>query len=111
MMDYVTFEEFAKIEIRVGTIVEAEIPEGSNKLLKYRVDFGPEGVKTIFSGIQKWFTPEELVGVQTIFVINLVPKKMGDLGESEGMLFAAESEGRPVLVRFAETMANGTRMI
>lgn len=110
-MDQITFEEFAKVEILVGTIVEAEVPEGSNKLVKYQVDFGTEGKKTIFSGIQKWFTSAELVGVQTAFVVNLAPKKMGDLGESQGMLLAAEVDGRPVLTRFAETIANGTRMI
>lgn len=110
-MDYITWEEFAKVEIRVGTIVEAEIPEGSNKLLKYRVDFGEWGVKTIFSGIQKWFKPEDLVGKQTAFVVNLPSKKMGDLGESQGMLLAAENEGKPVWVSFEEKLLNGTRMI
>lgn len=110
-MDCITFDEFAKVEILVGTIISAEIPEGSNKLIKYQVDFGTVGEKTIFSGIQKWFTPEELVGVQTAFVVNLAPKKMGDLGESQGMLLAAEADGQPVLVRFATVVPNGTRMI
>jgi methionyl-tRNA synthetase len=110
-MDYITWEDFAKVEIRVGTIVTAEIPEGSNKLIKYKVDFGELGEKTIFSGIQKWFTPDELVGKQTAFVVNLATKKMGTLGESEGMLLAGEVEGRPVLVSFGETLANGTRLI
>jgi methionyl-tRNA synthetase len=110
-MEYISWEDFEKVEIRVGTIVAAEIPDGSNKLIKYRVDFGELGEKTIFSGIQKWFTPEELVGKQTTFVVNLVPKKMGDLGESEGMLFAGEVEGKPALVSFSEVLVNGTRMI
>lgn len=114
-MDYITWDDFAKVDIRVGTIVEAIVPEGSNKLISYRVDFGdlPDGlgIKTIFSGIQKWFSVDDLVGVQTTFVVNLAPKKMGDLGESEGMLFAAEREGRPVLVTFTEPIKNGTRMI
>jgi methionyl-tRNA synthetase len=110
-MDYITWDDFAKVDIRVGTIIEASVPEGSNKLISYRVDFGEMGMKTIFSGIQKWFGVDDLVGVQTTFVINLAPKKMGDLGESEGMLFAAEQEGQPVLVTFAEPLTNGTRMI
>jgi methionyl-tRNA synthetase len=114
-MDYITWDDFAKVDIRVGTIIEASVPEGSQKLVKYQVDFGDPpvggGVKTIFSGISKWFGVDDLVGVQTTFVINLAPKKMGDLGESEGMLFAAEQEGRPVLVTFAEPLTNGTRMI
>jgi len=110
-MDYVSWEEFAKVDIRVGTIVSAEIPEGSNKLIKYQVDFGELGELTIFSGIQKWFKPEELVGLQTTFVVNLPPKKMGDLGESMGMLFAAESEEGPALVKFETKLVNGTRLI
>lgn len=111
MADIITWDEFARVEILVGTIMAVEVPEGSNKLLKYWVDFGPEGERVIFSGIQKWFTPDELVGVQTAFVVNLAPKKMGELGESQGMLLAAEAEGKPVLVRFTESVANGTRMI
>lgn len=110
-MEYIAWKDFAKVEIRVGTIVEAEVPEESNKLLKYRVDFGELGIKTIFSGIQKWFKPEDLLGKQTTFVVNLAPKKMGELGESEGMLFAGEVEGKPVLVGFDEKLLNGTRMI
>jgi len=114
-MSLITYEEFEKVEILVGTIVEVEIPEGSNKLLKYQVDFGTLGMKTIFSGIQKWFTVDDLVGVQTTFVFNLAPKKMGNLGESEGMLFAAEveveGEERPVLVKFDVPLTNGTRLI
>lgn len=110
-MDLITWGEFEKVEIRVGTIVAAEVPEGSNKLIKYRVDLGEFGEKTIFSGIQKWFAPEDLVGVQTTFVVNLAPKKMGNLGESEGMLFAAENEEGPVLVKFDCKLINGTRLI
>ena len=114
-MDYITYDDFAKVDVRVGTILSAEVPEGSKKLIKFTIDFGELGEKTIFSGILQWFKAEEMVGIQTTFVINLAPRKMGDFGESEGMLFAAdavvEGEKRPVLVKFDTSLINGTRLI
>jgi methionyl-tRNA synthetase len=101
--------------VRVGTIVGAEVPEGSEKLIKFRIDFGELGEKIIFSGILQWFKAEELVGVQTTFVVNLAPRKMGNFGESEGMLFAADAvingEKQPILVKFEMPLINGTRLI
>jgi methionyl-tRNA synthetase len=73
----------------MGTVVEATIPEGSNKLIRQVVDFGDEiGNRIIFSGIKQWYSPEELVGKQLPYLINLEPRKM--MGEeSQGMLVAA----------------------
>jgi len=114
-MDYITYDDFSKVDIRVGTIVQAEVPEGSKKLIKLTIDFGSFGERIIFSGILQWFKPEDLVGVQTTFVVNLAPRKMGDFGESQGMLFAADAmvdeEQRPVLVRFDCKLQNGDRLI
>jgi methionine--tRNA ligase beta chain len=91
MMETISFEEVMKVEMRVGAIVEAEEVEGSSKLVQMKVDFGEKiGERTIFAGIKKWYKPEELVGKQTAFFMNLAPKKMGDFGESQGMLVAAE---------------------
>ena len=105
----ITFDDYSKIEIRVGEIVEAVVPEGSNKLIMFRVDFGSEiGQKTIFSGIKEWYSPEELVGIKTIWVVNLAPKKT-PFGESEGMLFACDDkEGRPYIVRVGEEVGVGS---
>ena len=114
-MDYITYDEFAKVDIRVGTILKAEVPEGSKKLIKLTIDFGDLGEKIIFSGILQWFAPEDLVGVQTTFVVNLAPRQMGTFGESQGMLFAVDAmvdeEQRPVLVRFDQKLQNGDRLI
>ncbi len=115
-MDCITYDDFSKVDIRVGTIAKAEVPEGSKKLIKLTIDFGSElGERVIFSGILQWFTPEDLVGVQTTFVVNLAPRKMGDFGESQGMLFAADAmvdeEQRPELVRFDHKLQNGDRLI
>jgi len=107
MKDIIDFADYMKIEIRVGQIVEASVPEGSNKLIKFRVDFG-EYQKTIFSGIKEWYSPEELVGVKTMWVVNLAPKKT-PFGESEGMLFACDDkEGKPVMVRIGEDVEVGS---
>ena len=109
MKPVISFDEYDKIEVRVGRIVEALVPEGSNKLIMFRVDFGSEiGQKTIFSGIKEWYSPEELVGIKTIWVVNLVPKKT-PFGESEGMLFACDrTDGRPYIVRIDAEVENGS---
>jgi methionyl-tRNA synthetase len=108
MKDLINFDDYSKIEIRVGQIVAAEVPEGSNKLIQFRVDFGAEiGQKTIFSGIKEWYTPEELVGVKTMWVVNLAPKKT-PFGDSEGMLFACDTrEGKPYIVRVGDEVEIG----
>jgi len=91
MKDEVTFDDFSKIDFRVGKIVKAENIEGADTLLRLTVDFGELGERTILSGIKKWYKPKDLTGNNYIFVFNLAPKKM--MGEeSQGMIMAAESE-------------------
>ena len=94
----IEFADFTKVEMRVGLVVEVTAPEWSNKLLKQRVDFGPElGERVIFSGIKKWYAPEDLQGKKLVYVTNLAPRKMGE-EVSEGMILAAEGEdGKPIL--------------
>lgn len=98
MKPVITFDDFAKIDLRVGTVVTCEEKEGSEKLLRLTVDFGEEGTRTILSGIKKWYTPENLVGKQFVFVFNLAPRRM--MGEeSQGMILAADGEeNTPILV-------------
>lgn len=79
------FEDFLKVDMRVGTIKECELVAGSDKLLKMQVDFGSLGMRQILSGIQKSYTPLELIGTQGIFVVNLKPRKMMGM-ESQGMM-------------------------
>lgn len=107
MKDLITFDEYAKVEVRVGKIVEAIVPEGSAKLIQFTVDFGSEQ-RTIFSGIKQWYAPEELVGVTTVWVTNIPPKKT-PFGESNGMLFACDNnEGMPYIVRIGENVPLGS---
>lgn len=85
----ISIDEFAKIEVKVGTVESAEAVPETNKLLKLSVDFGEEtGPRQIVSGIRAYVTePEELVGRQLAFVTNLAPRRIKGL-ESNGMLFA-----------------------
>lgn len=91
-MDTITIDDFAKIDIRIGKVIEAKEVEGSEKLMRCVVDFGPElGQRIIFSGIKKWYKTDELVGKLLPYVVNLQPRKM--MGEeSQGMLMAVDSE-------------------
>lgn len=93
MADKIKFSDFQKLDIRIGTVIEAVVPEWSHWVMKLVVDLGPEiGKKTIFAGIMKFYKPEELVGKQFPFVVNLEPKKMGPMGDvSEGMMMAASA--------------------
>ncbi len=98
MKDLISFAEFAKIDLRVGKVVEAKIPEGSEHLIELRVSFGEEGERTIFAGIKQWYLSDELKGKKLVFVLNMAPKKT-PFGESEGMLLAVDSgEGKPLVI-------------
>jgi len=84
----ISFEDFQKVDIRVGEILSAEKIPDTDKLLKLSVDFGKEGIRQIVSGISEYFPdPQTLVGKQTTFVFNLEPRTIKGY-ESNGMLFA-----------------------
>ncbi|MBC7422476.1 MAG: methionine--tRNA ligase subunit beta [Ferruginibacter sp.] len=84
----IVFDDFAKIDLRIGTIIAAEKVEKADKLLKLEVDLGFEK-RTIVSGIALHFAPAEIVGKQVVVVINLAPRKMRGI-ESNGMILMAE---------------------
>jgi len=84
----IVFDDFAKIDLKVGTIVAAEKVEKADKLLKLQVDLGFE-TRTIVSGIAMHFKPEDIVGKQVTVVVNLAPRKMRGI-ESNGMILMAE---------------------
>jgi len=110
-MDPVNFEDFTKIDFRVGKVIKAENIEGADTLMRLKVDFGPLGERTILSGIKKWYQPKDLKGKNYIFVYNLEPKKM--MGEdSQGMIMAAEDESGEncVLLVPDDDIAPGTRV-
>ena len=90
-MDQINYDDFAKVEFKIGEIKEAVEVEGSEKLLRLRVDMGEDDLRTVFSGIKKWYEPKDLINKKTVFVTNIKPRKM--MGElSEAMIFAASEE-------------------
>jgi methionyl-tRNA synthetase len=103
----IVFDEFAKVDLRIGTIVSAEKIEKADKLLKLSVDLGFE-TRTIVSGIAAHFAPEELPGKQVCVVANLAPRKLRGI-ESKGMILMAENaNGKLVFISPAERVENGS---
>ncbi len=108
-MDTIQYDDFAKLEIRVGTVVAAELIPDTDKLIKCTVQFGELGERTIVSGIAEWKKPEELVGLQLPYIVNLAPRMLRGV-ESQGMLVAASDENGLALLRPEHAVVNGTRL-
>ncbi|MDO8493620.1 MAG: methionine--tRNA ligase subunit beta [bacterium] len=102
----ISFEDFAKVDLRVGTIISADDLEDSNKLLKLVVDIGTEK-RQIIAGVKKFYKVEDLVGRQIVIVANLEPKSLAGY-ESQGMLLAASNdEDGPVVLLPEKSVADG----
>jgi methionyl-tRNA synthetase len=106
----ITIDDFAKVDLRAGTILSAEPVPGATKLLKLQVDIGAE-VRQVCAGIAEYYKPEQLIGMKVALVANLQPRKLRGI-ESNGMIVAASvgQNGRPVLVTFKEDVENGARL-
>ncbi len=157
-MTNITFDQFKQLDIRIGTVVEAEVPKWSHWVIKMTVDVGEyidtdkekgteelknrktEKLKdketkilknlktkktiTIFAGLLGFYKPEEIIGKQFPFIVNLEPKKIGPEGDySQGMMLAAdiklkkpvmindeETTSKPVLLMPSEKVENGTNV-
>lgn len=92
----ITYDDFAKLDLRVAKILAAEKIAGSEKLLKLRIDLGEEQ-RQLVSGIAKTYMPEDLIGKEIIVVANLEPRQIMGL-ESQGMLLAADHDSPVLLV-------------
>ena len=125
-----TIDDFGKLDIRIGKIVSVEKAANTDKLLILQVDFGsePEGrdrlrtelsersgdkrgknIRQIVSGIAQWYTPEDLVGKECPFIVNLEPRTFRGI-ESQGMLVATEAEGGAVLLHPDKEVPEGSRI-
>ena len=100
-----TFEDFKKLQIRIGRIVEAKKVEGTDTLLELQVDFGDDPsassgrlCRQIVSGIAEFYKPEQLVGKQFTFVVNLEPRVIRGV-ESQGMILAVSANNKIVLLK------------
>jgi methionyl-tRNA synthetase len=105
----IVYDDFDKLDLRIGTIFSAEKVQKADKLLKLEVDLGFEK-RTIVSGIAQHFTPEELLNKQVIVVANLAPRKMRGI-ESQGMILTAEEPGgKLILVNPDQIAQNGSNV-
>jgi methionyl-tRNA synthetase len=91
--EFIQYDDFAKVDLRIARIVKAEHVEGADKLLQLTLDIGEEKTRNVFAGIKSAYTPEQLEGKLTVMVANLAPRKMR-FGLSEGMVLAAGPGGK-----------------
>jgi methionyl-tRNA synthetase len=107
--EYITIDDFVKVDLRVAQILVAERVPKADKLLRLEVDLGHEK-RQILAGLAQYYEPEKLVGRKIVIVANLAPRKMRGL-ESNGMLLAASlPDGAPVLASFLEEVPLGARL-
>jgi methionyl-tRNA synthetase len=105
--DTIVYDDFMKMDIRTGTIVEAEKVAKTKKLLKLKIDTGIDE-RTVVSGIAEYYKPEEIIGKQVSILVNLAPRKLRGI-ESQGMILMAEDrDGRLVFVSPETTVTNGS---
>ena len=101
----ITYDDFKKVQLKLGLVKQAETIEGSEKLLKLQVEIGSE-TRQIVSGIRKWYSPEQITGKIVVVVANLKPAKLFGV-ESQGMLLAAEQDGDLKLVTIDGSLPSG----
>ncbi|MCA0364456.1 MAG: methionine--tRNA ligase [Bacteroidetes bacterium] len=106
LKENIQFDDFAKLDIRIGTILEAEAVKKSKKLLKFLIDDGLEK-RTILSGIAEHFTPEEMVGKQVTFIANLAPRMMMGIASQGMILMAEDKDGSLSLLQPHKEVWNG----
>lgn len=108
MKPIVAYPDFEKLDIRIGQVVEATAPEWSRKLLQLTVDFGAEiGVRTILSGVAKWYQPNEFLGKKFAFIVNLAERPMGP-SISQGMMLMADTADQPVFIEITQSVPVGS---
>ncbi len=107
-MTYVSFEDFAKLDLRVGKIIEVKDHPNADKLYVVKVDLGGE-VRTLVAGLKKYYKPEELLNKTVVIVANLQPKKLRGI-ESQGMLLAADDGENVALLMPDKEVKLGARV-
>jgi methionyl-tRNA synthetase len=108
---FITIDDFYKVELRVGEIKVAERVPKADKLLRFEVDLGEDKPRQILAGLAEYYEPEKLIGRKVVVVANLKPRKMRGL-ESQGMICAASltEDDTPALATFLEDVKNGARL-
>ena len=111
-MTTISFDDFLKVDIRVGTVLRAEpFPEARKPAIRLWIDFGPEiGEKKSSAQITKHYTPEALVGRQVMAVVNFPPRQIGPMRSEVLVLGVSDPEGGIVLLAPDQRVENGERM-
>lgn len=105
----ISFEEFQKLDIRIGKILEANQVSGSRNLIRMIVDFVSEKRQAV-AGLLQWYKPEQLVGKKCVFILNLQRRKLMGI-ESQCMIFAAEDDkGNVVILQPEKDIAEGSKV-
>ena len=105
----ISFEEFQKLDLRVGRVVEASQIQGSRNLIRMIVDFGKEKRQAV-AGLLKWYKPEDLVGKKCAFILNLQRRKFMGV-ESQCMILAAEDQkGNVIVLQPQKDIAEGSKI-
>ena len=105
----IVFEDFMKMDIRTGTILEAEKVAKTKKLLKLKIDTGIDQ-RTVVSGIAEYYEPDQIVGKKVSILVNLAPRKLRGI-ESQGMILMAEdTDGKLCFVSPTEDVSNGSEV-
>lgn len=113
MLDIITFDDFLKVDIRAGTVLEAEaFPEARRPAIKMKIDFGPEiGIKKTSAQVTEHYTPETLVSKRVAAVTNFEPKQIGPF-MSEVLVLGFHDKDKAVnLISFDERVPNGAKLL
>ena len=108
-MDTISFEDWQKLDIRVGTIIEVKLHPDADKLYILKIDEGKEQPRQLVAGLKEHYTAEELKGKQIVFLANLEPKELrGEL--SQGMILAASDENTIAVLTIDKQVANNSKI-
>lgn len=106
----ITYQDFAKLDLRVGLVIQASLPDWSEKLIELKVDFGEAiGERIILAGLRQWYQPEDFEDHRFIFVVNLAERKMGP-AVSQGMMLAADTPDQPFKLPLADDLPIGAKV-